>query len=109
MPPYYEIASFTHLERKIESMLKGHQVIVDLLKSPNLAEIVKDLSKPAVRKAAAADPLKAARDAGLNLPAEGVSIQMLEFPNNWEVEIQVLQGASLLIMGLNSRKGFYTR
>ena len=109
MPPYRKIDPFKHLEIQIESMIVGHQLIVDLLKTPKLAYLINSLNDPAVRSAALADPLKAAREAGLNLPAKGVFIQIREFSHSWEVEIQIEHGASVLVMGLNSRTGFFTR
>jgi hypothetical protein len=108
MPPYREKQPFKHLERQIESMAKSHQVIVDLLKTPNLAGLLNGLNDYGVRRAAAADPIKAAQDAGVILPETGVSIQIHEFPNNWEVEIQVEHDHSLLILEFNSVTGFRT-
>ena len=109
MPPHFDGEPFRLLDKQIEFMLLGHQIIVDLLETPNLDSIINGLRDPAVRSAASADPLKFAQDSGVILPATGVSIQIHEFPHSWEVEIQIVQGASLFIVGLNSRKGFFTR
>ena len=109
MPPHFDGEPFRLLDKQIEFMLQGHQIIVDLLSTPNLEHIVNGLREPVARSVASVDPLKFARDAGVKLPATGVSIQIHEFPHSWEVEIQVVLGHSLVIMGLNSRKGFFTR
>lgn len=109
MPPHFDGEPFRLMDKQIEFMLLGHQIIVDLLSTPNLHEIINGLRNSATRSIASADPLKFARDAGVILPATGVSIQIHEFPHSWEIEIQVVQGASLFIVGLNSRKGFFTR
>ncbi|MDQ2946822.1 MAG: hypothetical protein M3Y27_12910 [Acidobacteriota bacterium] len=108
MPPYRGIEPFKHLEKQIDSMTKSHQLIVNLLKTPNLANVINGLNNPEVRRAASADPLKAAQEAGLNLPETGVSIQIHEFPHNWEVEIQVELGHSIVILEFNSLTGFRT-
>ena len=107
MPPHREIEPLRHLEHQIEFMIFAHQVIVDLLKTPNLAGIIGELKHADARKIFAADPLKAARDAGVILPASGVSIAVQEFEKSWQVDIQIAHANSLVIFGVNSVKGFF--
>lgn len=108
MPPYRAIKPITNLAKKIDSMILAHRVIVEILQTPNLADILSSLNDAKVRKAASADPLKAALDAGVKIPAKGVSIQIHEFPHTWEVEIQIEQDNSVLILEFNSLTGFRT-
>ena len=106
MPPHREMP-LRHLATQIEFMLFAHQVIVDLLETPGLAGIIEGLKDPAARATARADPLKFARDAGVILPAEGVSIQITEFPHSFQIDVQIAHEHALVIFGLNSRKGFF--
>ncbi len=108
MPPYFTERRTGRLERQIEFMIKAHQMIVNLLETPDLEDILEELSEPERRKAIAADPLRAAREAKVNLPQEGVAIQIFELGENWQVEVQIELMDSLLVMGFHSHKGFFT-
>ena len=107
MPPHREMEPFRHLETQIEFMTFAHQVIVDLLSTPGLAGIIEGLRDAGARSTARADPLKFARDAGVILPAEGVAIQITEFPHSFQIDVQIAHKHALVIFGLNSRKGFF--
>ncbi len=108
MPPYFTERRNRNLEKQIKFMIQAHQIIVDFLKTPDLEDILEGLSEPERREAIAADPLSAAREAKVNLPQEGVAIQIFELGENWQVEVQVEVMDSLLVMGFHSHKGFFT-
>lgn len=107
MPPYF-VENPSRIGKQIDFMIQGHQIIVDLLSTPNLEDLLERLSNQDQRNAISADPLKAARDANVNLPEEGVSIKIFQFGDNWQVEVQVEIEDSVLVVGFNSRKGFFS-
>ena len=107
MPPHREMEPLRHLATQIGFMLFAQQVIVDLLETPGLAGIIEGLKNPAARSTARADPLKFARDAGVILPAAGVSIQITEFAHSFQIDVQISHKRALVIFGFNSRKGFF--
>lgn len=107
--PHMDVGEFPLLDKQIHRMLRAHQLLVNILESPNLARDLESLRDPETRRRIAADPLKAARDSGLHLPQEGVNIYIHEFTEGWEVEVHFQTAHSLLIAGFNSRKGFYVK
>ncbi len=107
--PHLDIGDDRLLDKQIHRMIRAHELLLDILRSPNLAADLESLKNDDIRKRIAADPLKAARDAGMHLPDEGVGVYIPEFAEGWEAEVHIKEGHSLLIAGFNNRKGFYLK
>jgi hypothetical protein len=97
------------LESQIAISKRGHQLAVDLLSTPGLAQILDELRSPEFRKSVAGNALAEARKRGVQLPESGVSVAVRENLIGWEVEIQVMDDDTLYIFGFNSTRGFYMR
>jgi len=97
------------LDEQIRAMRRGHELIVDILKTPGLAEMLNDLRDPEFRKSVTADPLPEVRKRKVRLPKKGVQVSIREHLRGWEIEIEILEGQRLYIFGFSSMHGFFSK
>lgn len=92
----------------IEMLIRAHQLVVNILQTPGLAQMIDDLRDPQYRTSISADALTEARKRGIQIP-DNAAVFVRENLQGWEFEIQAILDEQMYIVGFNSTRGFYVR
>lgn len=96
------------LEPLLAQTTMAHEVALQILRSPELLQVIESLYSNERRQDVSGDPTEAARKAGVDLP-EGSRVYIHQFDEGWEVEVHAPIRHGLVIVGFNSVRGFYTK
>jgi hypothetical protein len=108
MPPFDCKEDFKISKRRLNIMIRGHELALDLLRNKALPDALEKLKDPEVRNKIRKDPMGYAREQGLTMP-ENADISLRELRSGFEIEIDVFEGPTTYMFGFNSAKGFYIK
>src|SRR6185369_13987676 len=102
------VRKFPLLKEDIDPMIRGHEITLELAKSPQLADVLNDLNdSPDLRRSMREDPASYLRSRGVKIPnGASVAMRLLE-ANGWEIEVKVVEGLYAYTNGFNNETGFY--
>ena len=108
MPPFDCKEDFRISNRRLNTMIRGHELALELLRNKTLPAVLQKLKDRKVRDQVRTDPMKYARAIGFTLPANA-DLSLRELRSGFEVEVDVFESPTTYIFGFNSAKGFYTK